>query len=412
MHRFEYNQDVDIPAAMRDMQELVFDSFACEPAQRYLVLAWALSAFLLPLSDVRALIKMEGGSNSGKTTATKFMSMLLYGENMVGHSTTAGDYAMGSKEPFIIKDNLETDDIRKDSLNFLLMAATGTTNIKRSHGTDSEVTREKLNCLVAVTAIEPFAKPELINRTYIVQFNKHWKSIGFLEDSLVRKVELRRDDMLSAWLQIIARDIIPKLADRQHIIRTLDTQFAGFSKDRANAFMSLLVLIARELIKYIPLPAEIADSGDAAPEYLLLSKWVAYQNKYAKEAEQGTSDELLLLSGLLRCIRADFDQNASGFANDVWSNTLQCRVHKTHETDVQRNRTGDVTYSFEASSQDLLAMFQRYAREHGIRSPFKNARQLGVRMSNQKTAIEEAGWTIELARRARTMRINRYSWTG
>ena len=187
MKRFEYDPEVNAAGAMQALKTLVFDAMACEPSQRYLILSWGLACFLMPLSESKALMKMEGGTGSGKTTAAKFLSLLIYGDNMVGRSTTASDFAMGSSEPLIIKDNVETDDIDKSALNFLLLAATGAQNLKRTSGTESGVTAERVNCLVAITAIEPFAKPELINRTYIIEFSKRWQRADFIETAAVHE---------------------------------------------------------------------------------------------------------------------------------------------------------------------------------------------------------------------------------
>lgn len=410
MKPFTYDSEVNVAAAMRDLKALFFDALTCEPAQRYLILAWTLSAYLMPLSQTRALMKMEGGSGSGKTTAARFCSLLVYGADMVGRSSTAGDYSMGSTEPLIVKDNLETEDINKNALNFLLLAATGATNIKRSHGTESGVTTERLNCLVAITAIEPFAKPELINRTYIVDFSKRYQRTDFVETDTILKLTGRRNEILSAWIQILAEQVLPDLARRELYMKYIREQHRQFSKDRTTEYMALLVLIAKAILQHIPLPDELkVDAGDRAPEYVLLDAWVRYQDERARESEQGTNAVLQLIEGLRRVFLIDFSRHAQPGDEKVWSSLLDIEVHREAEVG-EDGGTGRQVYWFKASTVDLLAMMRRYAREYGISVPFQNPRQLGVRMANEEATLRDAGWRWEHDKKVRGMRITRFSW--
>jgi len=411
MKEFHYDVDVHTSAAMRSMRELLFDTLACDAAQKYLILSWALTAFLMPLSETKALMKMEGGSGSGKTTAAKMLSLLLYGDNMVGRSTTASDYAMGSIEPLIIKDNLETDDINKHSLNFLLLAATGAQNLKRESGSESGVTAEKLNCLVAITAIEPFSKPELINRTYIVDFSKKHQCRDFIETDAVMKLMGRRNAILSAWMQILADQVLPSLGDRRKIIRYIREQHGDFSKDRTTEFLSLMVLITRALLRYMPLSPDLhEEAGDRPHEYVLLDAWISYQNTHAKMTEQGTNSVLQLLEGLRRVFLIDFQRQATASDKEVWCPIMGTLVHREAIEDELGRETGKHYYWFECSTADLMDMMNKFGREYGVKVPFKNSRQLGCRINNEKGTLQDAGWSITHVKAVHGVRIAQFSW--
>lgn len=411
MKPFTYDSEVNVAAAMRDLKHMLFDGLACDPAQRYLVLAWTLSAFLLPLSQTRPLMKMEGGSGSGKTTAARFCSLLLYGADMVGRSSTAGDYSMGATEPLIIKDNLETDDINKQSLNFLLLAATGATNIKRSHGTESGVTTERLNCLVAITAIEPFAKPELINRTYLVEFTKRYQRPDFLENRSIQKLTGRRAEILSAWLQILSEDILPNLGRLDHYVEYIREHHQNFSKDRTTEFMALLVLIARSILKYIPLPEDLrVAAGDRSPEFVLLDEWVRRQNESSNETELGTNAVLHLLEGLRRVFLIDFSHRAQEIDDKVWCAMMGLEVFREPLDDGDGVPTGQHQYHFEATMGGLLDMMRRYAKEFGMKVPFENARQLAARRRNEDKTLEGAGWIFRPSRKVHGEQYWEIAW--
>ncbi len=412
MKPFNYDPEVNIHTAMRELKTLVLDNLSCEPAQRYLVLAWALSAFLLPLSESRALMKMEGVSGSGKTTAAKFISLLLYGENMVGRSSTASDYSMASSEPLIIKDNLETDDINRNALNFLLLAATGATNIKRQQGTESGVVTEKINCLVAITSIEPFNKPELINRAFLIDFTKRWQRRNFVETDAVQNLTAKRDAIVSAWLQLLAEKVLPSLDDRGRIIAYIKDQHRDYSKERVTEFTALLVLITRALVKYMPLSEELKlDAGDRAPEYVLLDHWVRYQNEHSRMIEQGTNAVLALLEGLRRSFLIDFSQKAEAHECFVWCPVLGIKAFREALLDPNGYPTGHQVYWFDGSTADVLSMMNRLGREHGVKVPFGNTRQLGVRITNEMATLKLAGWRISALKTIHGNRISRWTWS-
>jgi DNA primase len=419
MKPFRYDPEANVPGALRDLKALVLDSLSCETAQRYLVLAWALSAYLLPFCETRALMKMEGMSGSGKTSAAKLLSLLIYGDNMVGRSSTASDYSMASTEPLIIKDNMETDDINRNALNFLLLAATGATNIKRSQGTESGVVTEKINCLVAITAIEPFAKPELISRTFIIDFSKRWQRNDFVETEAVMNLLAKRDDIMSAWLQVLAETVLPSLDERGEIIKYIKKQHKDYAKERVTEFTALLVLITKALLKHMPLSEELRlEAGDRSHEYVLLDRWIQYQNEHSRMTEQGTNAVLQLLDGLRRVFLIDYARREPEAVNDqdrhtdkLWCDLMGVNVYRQILTDLSGAPTGHQLYWFEASTADLLAMLNRYGREYGVKVPFSNAKQLGVRISNEMVTLNQAGWRAAQARVIHGNRISRWQWS-
>lgn len=422
MKPFRFDADANIAQAMGHLRTSLLDNMTCEPAQRYLVLAWALSAFLMPVTSSRALMKMEGGSGSGKTTAAKLISLLLYGENMVGRSSTASDYSMAATEPLIIKDNLETDDLNRHALNFLLLAATGATNIKREQGTQSGVVTEKINCLVAITAIEPFTKPELINRAFIVNFSKKWQRADYVDSDTERLLLARREDIVSALLLLMAEKVVPGLADRGKVIAYIREHHKDFSKERVTEFMALLVLITRALLRYMPLSNELAlAAGDRAPEYVLLDEWIKYQNEHSRQVEQGTNAVLQLMEGLRRVFLIDFSRkeveaiSAEGHYGEnqcsVWCELMGSRVYREAMVDEAEPLKRRQTFYFECSTADLLTILNRYGREIGIKVPFSNAKQLGVRISNEMDTLKRAGWAAEQVKVVHGNRISRWRWT-
>ena len=56
-------------------------------------------------------------------------------------------------------------------------------------------------------------------------------------------------------------------------------------------------------------------------------------------------------------------------------------------------------------------MLNRYGREYGVRVPFQNAKQLGVRMSNEGETLRSAGWSTQHLRTIHGQRWSRWIWT-
>lgn len=412
MRPFKYDPTVNTRNAMKEMKELVFDSLSCAPVQRYLVLAWTLSAFCLPLSQAMALMKMEGGSASGKTTAAKFCSTLLYGQSMVGRLTGAGAYSMGSTEPLLIMDNMETDSMSKVMIDFLNLAATGTKNIKRKGGTDNEVITEQVNCLVAITAIEPFARNEMINRALLVEFHKKYRKDGFIDSATTARLEGRREEILSGWMKILSREILPDVEGRASIKEYISTTHPNSSKERMSEFLSVMALIAKSLLKYIPLDVEIA--GSKEPVLALVDEWIRIQDEQAKLTEEGTNEVLQFLD----TIRNDFLIGFAGDDHDSHIDGVDIILNRTIGLKVERRKkkegdTGEewLEYRFEASTKGLLDTFQRHARERGIRAPWKTAKQLGSRLANERETLESAGWAISRSRKNRGERFSWFAWS-
>jgi hypothetical protein len=178
MREIAFDPVVNPKEAVGLLARLVMEPLACEPENRLFLTCWILTAFFFDFTADKALLKLSGHTGSGKTTAARILCCLLYGADHVESATVACYYADAARNPYLICDNLETEYMNRDIVQFLLHVATGIAKRKRKAGTDSETVRECAKALVAITAIEPLTKPELINRTYDVEFRSLFKKPG------------------------------------------------------------------------------------------------------------------------------------------------------------------------------------------------------------------------------------------
>lgn len=400
LRTLKYIGDVDVPEAMGNLKRLVFDMFSCPPAQRYLVLAHGLSTLIMSFNKVRALMKLEGGSGSGKTTAARLMGFLLYGKDPVVNVTTASAYELGAREPLIVLDNIEKDDLKKEMLNFLLFAATGASRMKRAGGSDHGVTGTELNTLIMITAIEPFVKPELINRTFIILFGKkHRSQSNVLMEEVNEEICSARNEIISAYLQIISNSILPTFdEDRREVVQYLNSSHPEHSKDRMNEFIAIYALITKAILPFIPLDEglqKLCDASGLEPYKFLINQWLGYQNKQAKETEKGTNQVLQFLEGIRSVVQSDMElDKLKNVPESEFKNGAQTLFVRTCGLDVTKiEADGLHEISFRCRTSDLLRMFQNYAKDHGIRVPFDTSRQLAARMSDQMPVLNDSGWT-------------------
>jgi len=399
--------DCDMAEGLRFLKELIFDNLTCEPEQRYLIICWLMSAFLLDFAPYMALMKFSGASSSGKTTAARLLSLLIYGSDHLGDPSAAAAFAVASQNPLLVIDNLEHDDFTKSILKFLLLSATKGGKEKRTAGTESETTEEQPKALVLITAIEPFTKPELINRTYDIDFRFRFKSDDFVEDEVIREIIKRRDLMLSAIIKFLQSEVLPNLQERKDYINILKKEYRNHSKNRTDEFLSLLMVMLNRLLDYIPYYDEDhALHGVETGETEIRKRWIEYQDAKAKDTEVTSNNILKLLDGLVR-----------EYLIKMKDSKLEPEPHSEHDEPVfvythpeymiemiktqpkiEEDENGEpytITYvEFVATSGEITQAFDRFCRNNGLRNPYEKASVFSARLKNDLHLLKKGGWEL------------------
>lgn len=419
---FNFLPDASIQEGMAALQDLIMDNLACEREQKYLVLCWFVTAFLLDFVPYRALMKFSGATSSGKTTAARLLSVLIYGNEHLGDPSTAAMYAVSSQNPLMIIDNLESEDITKGGLKFLLLSATGGGKEKRTQGTETETIEETPKALVLVTAIEPFVKAELINRTYDIEYGNRWKAEDFIEDEAIRQIMKKRDVIMSAIVRFIQKDILGNLDRRREYITILKKEYKGHAKNRTDEFLAMMMLILEKIIRYVTWwRGPDSDGKGADPEWgyeseaaygwgdgIIRKAWIDYQDAKAKDTETQSSNIIKLLDGLVReylMKMKDLGKDAKEYSSELEAAVYMythpeygLEIVKTEPEIMIDKETGD-TYTrayieFVATPKDIVAAFDRYCKNNGLRNPYTNASVFGERLKNDRNLLEKAGWAL------------------
>ena len=407
---FNFHPDVSIRDGMELVRSLIWKNITCEPESRYLVLCWLISAFLVDFSPYIALMKFSGATSSGKTTTARLLSLLMYGTEQLGDVTGAAAYALASQNPIVIMDNLETENRGKNIDQFLLLSSTRGGKEKRSQGTDSGTVQESPRSLVLITAIEPFTKAELINRTIDIEFNRRkFGTDEFIEDEVVREVGKKRDIIISSILRFIYKEILPDLSQRTDLIKILKSEYSNHSKNRLDEYLALLMLVLKKMLPHVPMHETDDFLNGSEGASAIWKHWISNQNSMARENETSSNNIIKLLDGLVRTCWPLFDMSEGklegadmggyDFPHHVYhSPEYHLTFVRTQPEDIKHEgeRYRQSYIEFTATSGDIVAAFDRYAKESGTRNPYGNAATFGARFRNDQALLKSGGWELVL----------------
>lgn len=421
---FNYLPDADIQEGMTYLKELVFDNLAVRKEQRFLILSWLMSGFCPDWAPYQFLMKFEGYASSGKSTAAKLITALVYKTEDLSDNSAAAAFSSAAKNPVVVIDNLENKDLNRGLQKFLLLAATRGQKEKRKGGSDTDTIEESPRALICVTAIEPFTLSELISRTFVLPFDRRAHgSDNFHESEVLEQIKKKRDLMLSAILRFIQKEVLPHLDQRKEFMTILNKQFKGHAKDRTNAYMALLMLILEKMLKYIPYyegaEGELM-TGIETGDKDIYTAWIEEQNNSSRETEIGSNSILQLLEGLVREYTHYFKGKTNftpvlepGYQDPVFvmehpeygikmiktvADTL-CSVcgKAPAECSCNGDRYSRSIVEFVATSAELVDAFDRMAKNIGKRNPYDSASIFIARLRNDRDLLKKSGWELMTA---------------
>jgi len=382
MRPVEYLPDVNIDAAEQLFKSLIFDNLACPPEERVLITTWISCFLLLDFAGTRPLLRFEGATHSGKSTASKLISALIFGDENLENPTIAANYTEGAKQPLLVIDNIELKNATDEFVQFLLTAVTGIVRTKRRQGTDTDTVRESVRCLINTSGIEPLAGlSELTTRTLLVDFDIACSTVRyFLDSETLQGIMDARNIMLSAIFKK-TQMILRLLRDGGHpvIMKLFADELGQHPKRRCNDFLSLMYLMLLvgmgedDMKKYM---------GVVHPVF----KTILGGQQRLSEAQEIEANPFVLFVTLivkerLLAIAADDNGPATGYLE---------RFKQSYGLSF----SGDYTI-VDAQARDLFSAFNTYARAKGMKAPYMSAAQLSKRLRNDLGTIEKAGIEVK-----------------
>ncbi len=407
MRSVNYLPDASINEGFVLFDELLFKNFTCNRENMYLITCWLLSAFFLDYMPYMLLMKFSGNSESGKSTASKLISILLYGKIHLSNISTAGAYSSASREPLLILEDLEEEERTTTLKKFLRLSATGGEKEKRLEGTTNQTVEQKPKALILTNAIDPFEEDTIINRTADIAFHDDNKKDSFIEEDTFNTIKKNRDLILTSFIKFISYEILPNLDKRKYYIALLRNDHKKHAKRRMDEYLALLMLLLEKLVKYIPYyPSDHLLSGIEAGDNEIRTAWINYQNERAKQNEVTSSSIIKLFEGLVREYLAKMkDIQPVPHKMDDKIEEVFVYTHPEYLLEVVKTKPQTHTddnqsqylvshIEFTGTSNDLLNTLDKYCKNNGLKNPYKSVSVFSSRLTNDRKLLEKGNWEI------------------
>ena len=343
------------------LESCVIKNLALSNENKYLLICWLLGIFFKDLVKVKPLMRLSASTAYGKSTATKLLTNLLYGDDFLQHaSTTASIYTMAQKYPFLAFDNIETRNMTPEFEDFLLVAATGGTKSKRQLSTDSGFILETVDCLTLTNGIEPFSKNEIISRTIDLKLDidKYGQPGHFDELNVMRSIRENRDAIMSGLLKLLSDKVVSRI-NKGEIYR-IANRFGSHSKERFNEYYGLMALLLDAVWPYIPLKGY-------TPK-VLVDYWLNAQTSVNLKQSSTTNEVLYFFETFASKHKALLD--------------LETKIISNEDSLILKG-----------SARSLLSDFRLLSKHLGIRCPWVNEHQLGTRINDGLGTLEKNYWS-------------------
>ncbi len=381
--------DADPAEADRLLSTLIRDNLTCAPGESALILSWLSCFLLIDFAGTRPMTRFEGPAGSGKTTASKLISALLYGEPQQKKSTDAANYTDGSRNPLIVLDNIEVKQMTEELTTFLLTSITGIAKEKRKSGTDTGTVIERTKCLLNTTGIEPLRGElsEILSRSFVITFDLASQADHcFLETEVISAIQKNRDLILSAMLKR-TRHVLAMMRDgrRRQAMKLLLESLGDHDKRRCNDYLSLMYLMM--------LASSQEHEVDAGLE-ALNPRFLDQINVLNATSQQTARDSNPIATALESLFHAfhnavDLDEKARLGQDDDRADHVAKFIER------YLVRFEDPTTMEPVSAGRLLAALRRVAREFSLEFEYGKPAQLARRISNDMQVLGQAGFVIE-----------------
>lgn len=388
MKPLQFLPDADLEEADQLLADLLIQNMSCDEGDRFLILSWLSCFLLIDFSGTKPMTRFEGSAGSGKTTASKLISALLFGEPQHKKATDAANYTDGSQNPLIVLDNIEVKQMTEDLTTFMLTSITGIAKEKRKAGTDSETVTERTKCLLNTTGIEPLLGElsEIQSRTFVINFEVEKQSNEcFIESEVIAKIEKHRDLIISALMKRTSMVLaMIKNGRRSRAMKLIHEQLGSHDKRRCNEYLSLmyLMLLAGSTEDEVEIGLD-----ELAPAFV---KQIVTVNQTSRETSRDSNPIAAALAVLFKAWdtavkidRDDYLGMSKSHAVDKFITQYQVQIDK-------EGQLGPLL------SRDLFVALKRVSKDYGLVFNMTSSRQFAQRFANDLEIIKDSGFKVEV----------------
>ena len=390
MKPIRYLGDADLEEADRKLVDVLVNNITCSNQDRLLILSWLSCFLLIDFTGTRPMTRFEGPAGSGKTTASKLISTLLYGSPQHKKATDAANYTDGSQNPLIALDNIEARQMTEELTTFMLTSITGIAKEKRKGGTDTETVIERTKCLLNTTGIEPLRGElsEIQSRTFVINFDiANQNSDCFSESEIIADIQKHRDLILFAIMKR-TRHVLAMMRDgrRTQALRLLHEDLADHDKRRCNEYLSLMYLML--LAESSPEEIE-AGMQRLAPSFV---QQIQSINRTSRETARDSNHTATALATLFKAWRNAVELDREMDPESRRDTHVQEFVQKYQVALSEDEKLENVL------SRDLFVALKGIARWYNVRFDMDSSRQFAQRLANDLETLREAGFEIEITK--------------
>ena len=387
MKPIQFLADADLEEADRKLEEILVDNIACSQQDRALIISWLSCFLLIDFTGTRPMTRFEGPAGSGKTTASKLISALIYGEPQHKKATDAANYTDGSQNPLIVLDNIEARQMTEDLTTFMLTSITGIAKEKCKSGTDTETVIERTKCLLNTTGIEPLMGElsEIQSRTFVINFDiANQGSDCFGESETIADIQKHRDLILWAIMKRTRQVLAMMRAGKRKQVQKLLHKLGHHDKRRSNEYLCLMYLM---LLAGSPSEEIEAGMKQLRPSFV---QEIQSINRTSRETARESNPTATLLSTLFNDwhTAVQLDQNLDpGSRRDTH---VQEFVQKYQITLTDDAKLENVL------ARDLFVALKRVTREYTLRFDMHSVQQFAQRFANDLETLREARFAIRI----------------
>jgi len=386
MKPLKFLPDASIEEADQLLMDLLINNFSCSQGDKFLILSWLSCFLLIDFSGIKPMTRFEGSAGSGKTTASKLISALIYGEPQQKKATDAANYTDGSQNPLIILDNIEVKQMTDELITFMLTSITGIAKEKRKSGTDSETITERTKCLLNTTGIEPLCGElsEIQSRAFVVNFEiANQSNSCFLESDIIGDLQQNRNLIISAIMKRTC-EVLAMMRDgkRKQVMNLLHTTLGSHDKQRCNEYLSMMYLM---MLAGSP-PDEVDKNLQTLAPFF--KDQITFTNQTSRETAHESNHTATALATFFKAwenaVKADEDN-----INDRRINPISEFINRYQ---IKPDHAGIL---HDVLSRELFVALKRISRDFGLRFDMDSARQFAQRMANDlETGLATFLWTF------------------
>ncbi len=388
MQPIKFMPDADLEEADRVLTELILKNLSCPMGESQLILSWLSCFLLLDFTGTKPMTRFEGPAASGKTTASKLISTLLYGEPQQKKSTDAANYTDGAKNPLIVLDNIEVKQMTDELSSFFLTCITGIAKEKRKSGTDTETVIERTNCLLNTTGIEPLGggQSEILSRSFIIRFDRsEQESDCFLEVNLIASIREQRDLILSALMKKTSLVLaMIRDGDQKKCMTLLQRDLGDHAKRRCNDFLSLMYMIE---LATLSVQDRASSLENLQPQFC---EWVQTTNEVSSETARESNPTITALGVLFKAHRQAIEADEKLRYRPDGKTNVAYFLERYQLDFASKDRIDN------AKAREIFIALTRVAKDFGIAFPMRSVQQFVQRFTNDLETIREAGYEVEI----------------